>query len=349
MKYLSEVNRIGVLMFVDPTLGITLEQAEKTLSAVIDFNSRQIKYAAGSKNIAAPQTLSRLGFTGQKSTATNWEFLLEFMAYASQQGQPPVHIYSDLKELVDDGAMAIRDARGRLYGEWFAPSLDSRGIEIMVGQGFKREEAEKILAGILVALETGALTGLEFQINKRNIGYVEDFIKTCRQLGIEPHLEMQEIQFSRNQDNLATLRNLYRNNLPSRAEILKVANFVAQSTHSSATNLLSPFFDYGGPHGVCNYWFENGLFIRPQSNGDLYRTVCLSDQTIIDSDFKPTVLNLIKNLEHPLMKSRQSDRDNIPACQGCKLLLNCRGGCRAMAYLFSGDDSSPDPNCWRVE
>lgn len=348
MERLSEVNRIGVLMFVDPDLGITLEQAKKTLSAVIGFNTRNMEYAANSKNSTAPQTLSRLGFTGQKSTATKWKFLLEFMAYASQLEQPPVHIYGDLKDLTASQARDIKEAGGRLYGEWFAPALDSRGIGIMIGQGSERREVEKMLAGISVALKTGALTGLEFQTNKRNIGYVGDFIKTCRQLGIEAHLEMQEIQFSRNQDDLATIRNLYRDNLPSRAEIRAVADLVARSKHSPASDLLSPFFDYGGPQGICNYWFENGLFIRPKPGGGLYRTACLSDQTVIDHDFRPTVRNLINNSEHPLFQREQSDHEDIPGCRGCGLLPNCRGGCRAMAYLLSGNDWSPDPNCWRV-
>jgi|GEM_PF-1637825 len=349
MEKLSKDNRIGVLMFVDPALGISLNQAQATLEAVLKFNDRLAKVLAD-PSVGAP--LSRLGFSAQKSTTTRWPFLTEFMAHANRRCQPPVHIYGNLRGLDRLTALDIKAAGGCLYGEWFAPSLDGRGVDIMKEQGIETTEAEEMLAGISLSLEAGALTGLEFQINKRNVGYVRDFIQFCLRLGIEPHLEMQEVSFYRDSrpDILISLRKAYRDNLPSPEEIRRVAELVAELEKQPADKLLSPFFDCGGRFGACNYWFENGLFVRPSMAGGLYRTVCLSDRTIIEPDFTPTVASLIKQARHPrhhLLKGRQVNRLLDAECSACGLLSQCRGGCRAMSYLAFGNEGSGDPNCWR--
>lgn len=337
----NPLDRIGVFMLADPLLGITLKQAKQTLDAVLDFN-------------ADGKVLGRAGLTGQKSTTTQWPDLLEYIFYAAitrQQGSA-VRIYGDLQGMTQSMATEIHNMNAWLFGEWFGPSLDETGINAMVTQGYLREEAEAMLEGIQNALTTKALTGIEFQINRGNIQYLEPFIRLCVELGIEPHLEMQEMQFCRG-DDLTQLRQRYQDNLSSQEQLQRIARIMVGITNEPLDQILSPFFcpGNGGPqYGQCNYWFENGLFVWPNGRGGLLRTACLSDKTVIDPNFEPSVARLTQHLNHPLIAMRKNLQQlNMTGtkCSNCTLWLTCRGGCRAMAYLASGNDFSPDPNCWK--
>ena len=343
---MDEFDRVGVFMLADPALGITLDQAKNTLDAVLEFN----------RQIGVPGKLGRAGMTGQLSTTTKWTCLLDYVHYAAvekNQGDA-VRIYGDLQGMSSQLAEEIKKMGAWLFSEWFAPSLDTAGVEIMVQQGVAKEEAEAMLAGILNALTAKSLTGIEFQVNRWNIQYLEDFIKMCLQLGVEPHLEMQEMQFNRG-DDLIELRQKYLKSLPTKAELQRAAEMVSNLTGQRFEELLSPFFcsgNTGMQFGMCNYWFENGVFIWPNGHGGLLRTACLSDKTVIDSDFEPTVLRLKQHLAHPLIKMRKNlKQENMAGtkCFSCRSWQEsgCRGGCRAMAFLATCSDFSPDPNCWQ--
>jgi len=56
-----------------------------------------------------------------------------------------------------------------------------------------------------------------------------------------------------------------------------------------------------------------------------------------------------KLMRHAVMKELR-DRAGIgPPCNNCDSFAQCGGGCRAMAYVFSGDLRGPDPYCWLTE
>lgn len=330
---MNPLDRIGVIVLVDPALGLTSENAKAALDACLEFNGDGL-------------SLSRVGVTGQTTTATLWPDLLDFIRYAAveKKQNSAVRIFSDLQDMTKMLAREIRNLGALLFGEWSAPRLDKRAVRIMERQGILK--AEVMLKGIKNSLEAKALTGIEFRINKNNFQYVGEFIKSCRELGIEAHLEMQEVKFTRGQKALANLRRKYLDLLPSKNELLKIARLVR------ADIPLSPFFCSGISglqYGVCNYWFENGLFIRPNGRGGLLRSACLSDATLIDADFIPTVERLRRNLKHPLVAMRKHLQQQDMAgskCANCSFWGDCRGGCRAMAFLAANDDFSPDPNCW---
>lgn len=325
-------------MLVDPALGITIEDAEAALNAVMEFNHDDLP-------------LSRVCITGQETTTTLWPELLDFIQYAAveKKQKSVVRVFSDLQGMTKRLAREIRSLGALLFGELSAPSLDQTGIKIMEQQGMPTAKAEAMLKGIKNSLKAKALTGIEFQINENNFQHVGKFIKSCDQLGIEAHLEMQEVKFGREQKDLADLRRSYLGLLPPKSELRKIARLTGKNIP------LSPFFcsGIGGlRYGVCNYWFENGLFIRSNGRGGLLRTACLSDATPIDADFIPTVERLRRNLDHPLVAMRKSlkQADMVGTkCEICSFWGYCRGGCRAMAFLASNKDFSPDPNCWYGE
>lgn len=335
---MNPLDRIGVLVLVDPVLGITIENAKAALDAVIEFNGDGLP-------------LSRVCITAQTTTATLWPELLAFIQYAAveKKQKSAVRVFSDLQGMTKKMAKEIRSLGTLLFGEWLAPSLDQKGIKIMAQQGVPETMAEAMLKGIENSLKAEALTGIEFQINKNNLQYVGEFIKSCDKLEIEAHLEMQEVRFDRGQKDLADLRRSYLGLLPPKSELLQIAQMTGENIP------LSPFFcsGIGGlQYGVCNYWFENGVFIRSNGRGGLLRTACLSDATPIDFDFVPTVERLRRNLDRPLVAMRkslcQSDMDGTK-CASCSFWGYCRGGCRAMAFLASNDDFFSDPNCWYGE
>ncbi|MBI2459372.1 MAG: hypothetical protein HYV53_02340 [Parcubacteria group bacterium] len=333
---MNKLDRIGVLVLVDPGLGITIKDAKAALDACLEFNGDGLP-------------LSRICVTAQATTNTRWPELLDFIQYAAveRKQKSAVRVFSDLQGMTEDKAREIRNLGALLFGEWFAPSLDQRGIKAMVQQGIST--AGDMLEGIKNSLKAKALTGIEFQINKNNFQYVGEFIKSCNQLEIEPHLEMQEVKFSREQKNLADWRREYLDLLPPKSELQKIARLTGENIP------LSPFFCSGNnglQYGVCNYWFENGVFIRSNGRGGLLRTACLSDTTPVDSDFVPTTERLRRNLAHPLLAMRKSLRQKDMAgtkCAPCSFWDYCRGGCRAMAFLAANNDFSPDPNCWYGE
>ncbi len=52
---------------------------------------------------------------------------------------------------------------------------------------------------------------------------------------------------------------------------------------------------------------------------------------------------------HPVMDALRA-RDGIdPRCCNCSSFMQCGGGCRAMAYISSGDLYAPDPYCWLIK
>ncbi len=335
------LDRIGVFMLADPVLGISLEQAKQALDAVLAFNEDGLY-------------LGRAGMTGQCSTTTKWQWLLEYIHYAVvERGQgSAVHIYGDLQGMTQSLARDIREMGVRIFGEWFGPSLDETGVRAMMSQGSSRDKAEAMLEGIQNALAVKALTGIEFQINRWNIEYLEPFVQLCLRLGVDPHLEMQEMQFERGGD-LVGLRRVYQERLPSQEQLRQAARMVADLTGQGVDEVLSPFFCLGNSglqYGQCNYWFENGLFVWPDGKGGLVRTACLSDKTIIDPRFEPSVRRLEEHLGHPLVAMRRSFKQGDMAetkCATCQWWGVCRSGCRAMAFLASGSDFAPDPNCWK--
>lgn len=330
---MNSLDRIGVIVLVDPALGITSENAKAALDACLDFNGDGLP-------------LSRVCVTAQKTTSTLWFELLDFIRYAAveKKQNSAVRVFSDLQGMTKGLAREIRNLGALLFGQWSAPSLDQEGCKIMERQGILK--AEVMFKGIQNSLEAKALTGIEFQINKNNFQYVGEFIKSCRELGLQAHLEMQEVKFTRGQKDLANLRRKYLGLLPLKSDLYQIARLTGK------INPLSPFFCSGSSglqYGVCNYWFENGLFIRPNGRGGLWRSACLSDATPIDADFIPTAERLRCNLKHPLVAMRKTLRrsDMIGSkCANCSFWGDCRGGCRAMAFLAANDDFSPDPNCW---
>lgn len=334
---MNSLDRIGVLVLVDPALGITSENAKTALDACLEFNGDGLP-------------LNRVCITGQITTPTLWPSLLDFIQYAAMEKKQgaAVRIFSDLRHMTKELAREIRDAGALLFGEWSAPWFDQRGIKIMKEQGILRAEAR--LKGIENCLKAKALAGVEFQINRNNFQHVEEFIKSCQELKIEAHLEMQEVGFNRRRGkDLLERRRQYLNLLPSKSELRRLAKLTGASAP------LSPFFCSGKgglQYGVCNYWFENGVFIKANGRGGLERTACLSDITPIDSNFIPTVGRLRRNMKHPLVAMRKSlcQSDMVSSkCSQCFFWSCCRGGCRAMAFLASGNDFSPDPNCWYGE
>lgn len=335
---MNSLDRIGVLVLVDPALGITIENAKMALDTVMEFNGDGLP-------------LSRICITAQTTTTTVWPELLDFIKYAAveKKQKSAVRVFSNLQGMTKQMAKEIRRLGALLFGEWSAPRLDQRGIKIMAQQGISETKAEAMLEGILNSLEAEALTGIEFQINKNNFQYVGEFVRSCHELGVEAHLEMQEIKFTRGQNDLVGLRQKYLDLLPPKNELCRIARLTGENIP------LSPFFcsGIGGlQYGVCNYWFGNGLFIRPNGRGGLLRTACLSDATPIDADFVPTVERLRRNLDHPLVTMRKSLCQADMAgtkCANCSFWGDCRGGCRAMAFLASNNDFSPDPNCWYGE
>ncbi len=53
-----------------------------------------------------------------------------------------------------------------------------------------------------------------------------------------------------------------------------------------------------------------------------------------------------KLMQHPVMEALRSRADVGAPCNTCESFAQCGGGCRAMAYLFSGNLRGPDPYCW---
>ncbi|MDP3093746.1 MAG: hypothetical protein Q8N16_03195 [bacterium] len=331
---MKRTNRIDVVVLVDPVGGITHDQAREVVRAVLKYNNDESR------------PLSRLTLTGQETTTTQWPDLLPFLDWARiiRQGDG-LRIFGNLIGMTPETARVIAELKVRMYGEWFGPSLDEVGVQAMVNQGTAYDEATAMLAGIKTALATGALIGLEFQVNRQNISYVEDFLRLCQELGIEGHLEMQETQFSKPR-NLAVAK-MYRQSLPPKEQLRRICEIVAAQADVSPDNLVSPFFTCGSQDGACNYFYR-GLFIRPNGRGGLRQTVCLSELTVIDDNFKPSWAQIGHSLRNPVLALRNIAQEQMEGgCRTCSVWSQCLGGCRAMAYLASGSRFAPDPNCWK--
>ncbi|MFC1834914.1 radical SAM protein [Thermodesulfobacteriota bacterium] len=54
-------------------------------------------------------------------------------------------------------------------------------------------------------------------------------------------------------------------------------------------------------------------------------------------------------MRHAVMEELRSRAGIGPPCSNCDSFAQCGGGCRAMAYLFSGDLRGPDPYCWLTD
>jgi radical SAM protein with 4Fe4S-binding SPASM domain len=54
-------------------------------------------------------------------------------------------------------------------------------------------------------------------------------------------------------------------------------------------------------------------------------------------------------MRHSVMKELRSRTGIGPPCSSCESFAQCGGGCRAMAYVFSGDLRGPDPYCWLTD
>lgn len=327
-----ETDRIKVVVLADALLSITLKQAQDAIKAVLAYNGDA-------------QLLDRLTLTGQESTTTQWLHLLPFLDWVMAIGQDHgLRIFGNLVGVTQELVRAIAERKVKMYGEWFGPSLDKKSVIAMVQQGTNQRDAELMLEGIKIAHREGALTGLEFQINRQNIGHIEPFLRLCQKLGIEGHLEMQETPFVEPRD--VQLASRYRANRPATDQFREVAALVAKLTGDVVENLVPPFLCPGGCDGACNY-FRRGVFLWPNGQGGLQQTVCLSDKTIVDSDWQPNLERIGSN-QRRLREWRFIPQARMEGkCQICDVWQSCLGGCRAMAYLASGSRFAPDPNCWK--
>lgn len=322
-------DKIEVLVFVDPGLGISCKQALAVLRTVMEFNGEILP-------------LYRLTLTSTRSTTTAWSDLMPFIdAPAMHMHRKGLRIFGNLVGLTKSMAQDLKQRDILVFGEWHGPDLSKTGYDSMLKQGFAEDETRAMRDGILVALENGVLQGIEFQVTRENILHAKKFLEFCHSLNVEGHLEIKETPFQAN-----GIWPAY-NPLPveDTRQLLKHPLLKALGE-----NPVPPFFCPGSanPRGSCPYFYR-GLFLWPDGNGGLYQTVCLSDQTIVGrTPFVPSAENIAQAMEilAPLRNVDQGQMEG--ACQRCEQWNNCLGGCRAMARLASrGDQFAPDPNCWR--
>lgn len=84
------------------------------------------------------------------------------------------------------------------------------------------------------------------------------------------------------------------------------------------------------------------LSLNIHSNGDI--TPCGFMPVPIGNIFKNDIIKLWK--ESPVLAAL---RNPVPhgKCSGCNIYENCLGGCKARAYMLTGDFHNPDPHCWK--
>lgn len=323
-------DKVEVLVFVDPALGIKLGQVLEVISAVKKFNHDELP-------------LHRLTLTSTRSTTTAWQELLPFLdAPVVQKQRECLRIFDNLLGLSKNLALELKQRGIKMFGEWHAADLSEQSLCSMRNQGYDPTETQAMLTGIHVALNNDILQGLEFQITNANIDEAAVFLEFCRQLNIEGHLEVKEVSF---QSGVALPRYI-----PLQAD--KVRELVCHPLIKAlGSNPVPPFFCPGlsDPRGSCPYFYR-GLFLWPDGNGGLYQTVCLSDQTIVGpTPFVPASNRIAESMKL-LAPQRNVRRDQMNGhCRDCEQWQNCLGGCRAMAYLASeGDYFAPDPNCWKI-
>jgi len=86
------------------------------------------------------------------------------------------------------------------------------------------------------------------------------------------------------------------------------------------------------------------LSLNIRANGDI--TPCGFMPIVIGNILKDDIIKLWK--ESPILMNL---RNPIPngKCKNCGVYENCLGGCKARAYMLTGDFHNPDPHCWKKE
>ncbi len=84
------------------------------------------------------------------------------------------------------------------------------------------------------------------------------------------------------------------------------------------------------------------LSLNIHSNGDI--TPCGFMSVKIGNVLKDNIVKLWKESE-----TLNLLRNPVPQgkCKNCSIYENCLGGCKARAYILSGDFHNPDPHCWK--
>ena len=331
-----EDRAVHSIVFVDPQVGIDLEQAWLALDTIRSSPRCQ-------------RPLKRLVLTSSYSrkAVTSWDALIPFLNGCFERGELNIKIFSNLAGLSRETATFLLEHGVYLAGEWGAPDFTAIGLAIEAAHEGE-ELANAMLAGLDLAMEVGALNAIEYQINADNVGYADSFIRACTERGVEYHFEMQERPCRSDKPYSEEQRDAYRASQPTKERLLEIVEAIAEHEGLNSDQLIPPFFSLGSDAGACEY-IRGGIFLRSNGRGGLRQTVCLSNWARVSDDFLGEEHPVENAVHHELVEPNWNTNPELMQgkCQSCDLWRRCLGGCRAMAYVATGSAFAPDPNCWK--
>ena len=108
------------------------------------------------------------------------------------------------------------------------------------------------------------------------------------------------------------------------------------TTHLHYLSLFEKhLLDYKYFYGCAEGWFHLAI----KANGDI--TLCPLMELTIDTAFNNRILDIWHN--NPVLKAVR-ERDNYPVCGDCRYKWKC-GGCRCVAYAYTGSATGEDVMC----
>lgn len=192
------------------------------------------------------------------------------------------------------------------------------------------------------SIEAGLNTHVCLTLHKLNYAVMEDVIDTCANWGVKRFNMSRFIPTGRGTNDLDLPKEIWKEIIFEYETIKKkYSGTMELTTHLSQSILVNPeLYNCGGFIG-CQAGIGQGCI---DSNGDIRPCVML-----------PIVIgNVREKLFEDIWKSSQlinslKSRNTLKGfCSMCDKKEQC-GGCRAVAYSYSGDVFETDSRCWLVQ